>query len=114
MAGGAISVAAEIAFNIIPVFGSSAAFIGDTASEARAPDGEALVWKGSRPERGLYRRLYLRGDRIVGAALVGSCRDAGLLRRLIETGASTSGRTLADVLSGSGWGVVKGRCLPRL
>ncbi|MFA4965036.1 MAG: FAD/NAD(P)-binding oxidoreductase [Thermoleophilia bacterium] len=114
MAGGAISCEAEIAFNIIPVFGSSAAFIGDTASAAQAPDGEALVWKGSRPERGLYRRFYLRGGRIVGAALVGSCRDAGLVRRLIETGASTSGRALADVLAGSGWGAVKGRCLPRL
>ena len=55
MAGGRASVEGEIAFNILPVFGSSAAFIGQTADGARTPDTEVVVWRGSRPDRGVYR-----------------------------------------------------------
>jgi len=114
MAGGTASVEGQIAFNALPVFGSSAAFVGETADGARPPDTEVVVWRGSRPERGLYRRLYLRGDRIVGAVVIGACRDAGLLRRLVETGAGLSPSAQTEVLAGCGWGALKGRRLPRL
>lgn len=114
MAGGAASIEGQIAFNALPVFSSSAAFIGETAEGSHAPDTEAVVWRGSRPEAGLYRRLYVRGDRIVGAAVIGACRDAGLLRRLVETGAGLSPSAQTEVLAGCGWGALKGRCLPRL
>jgi NADPH-dependent 2,4-dienoyl-CoA reductase/sulfur reductase-like enzyme len=114
MAGGTASIEGQIAFNALPVFGSSAAFIGETADGPRTPDTESVVWRGSRPERGLYRRLYLRGDRIVGAVVIGACRDAGLLRRLVETGAGLSPSAQTEVLAGCGWGALKGQCLPRL
>jgi NADPH-dependent 2,4-dienoyl-CoA reductase/sulfur reductase-like enzyme len=112
MAGADAMVAGEVALNIVPVFGTSAAFIGATAG---APsEAQAVVWRGSRPGQGLYRRLLLHDDRVVGAALVGACRDAGLLRHLVETGARLRGRSLADAVAGVGWGAVKGRSLPRL
>jgi nitrite reductase (NADH) large subunit len=114
MAGGTASVERQIAFNVLPVFRSSAAFVGETAEGTRTPDTEVVVWRGSRPERGLYRRLYLRGDRIVGAVVIGACRDAGLLRCLVETGAGLSSSAQTEVLAGCGWGALKGRCLPRL
>jgi NAD(P)H-nitrite reductase large subunit len=78
------------------------------------PDTEFVVWRGSRPDRELYRGLYLRGERIVGAVVAGACRDVGLLRHLIATGASLSPRAQTEVLAGCGWGALKGRCLPRL
>ncbi len=114
MAGGKASVEGEIAFNTLPVFGSSVAFIGETTGGARTPNTELVVWRGSRPDRGVYRGLYLRGERIVGAVVAGACRDVGLLRHLIATGAGLSPRAQTEVLAGCGWGALKGRCLPRL
>ena len=114
MAGGTTSIESEVAFNIVPIFGTSAAFIGETAEATSTEGTESIVWHGSRAADGLYRRLYLRGDRVVGASLIGHCRDAGLLKHLVETGEPVTKPVVSGLLAGRGWGAAKGLRLPRL
>ena len=114
MAGGMTSIESEVACNIVPIFGTSAAFIGETAEATSTEGTESIVWHGSRAADGLYRRLYLRGDRVVGASLIGRCRDAGLLKHLVETGEPVTKPVVSGLLAGRGWGAAKGLRLPRL
>jgi NAD(P)H-nitrite reductase large subunit len=106
-------VEAEIAFNVLPVFGVPATFIGATAGST--PGGaEVVAWGGNDAARGVYRRLVVRDGKLTAAAMVGPWRDAGLLRHVIETGMEVDRELTAALVAGSGWGKVKGHLLPRL
>lgn len=88
MAGGDAKLEGEIAANVLPVLGRRVSFLGCTTAEARAPLGpgveEVLV---GRPGEDGYRRLWFHDGRLVGAVVVGPCRELGVLRHAIETGA---------------------------
>ncbi|MFQ6090220.1 MAG: NAD(P)/FAD-dependent oxidoreductase, partial [Candidatus Bipolaricaulia bacterium] len=44
-----------------------------------------------RPRKEIYKRLVLKGDRVVGFVLVGDVENAGIIRSLIAKGASVEG-----------------------
>ena len=52
-----------------------------------------------RPRKEIYKRLVLKGDRVVGFVLVGDVENAGIIRSLIAKGVSVAGlkeRLLSD------------------
>lgn len=54
-----------------------------SGGEVAPPDADAVTFRAGES----YRRLWWRGDRLVGAVLYGDTREAGLFQRLIATGA---------------------------
>jgi nitrite reductase (NADH) large subunit len=87
---------------------SAGEFLGDATTEA-------IAFRD--PSRGVHKRLVLRGDRLVGVAMVGDARDAGwyfdLLRRGTDVAALRDGLVFGPAgiaqnspppLVGGGWG----------
>ncbi len=83
MAGGEIAFAGSVPENITTLCGAPVAFIGITKS--REGDGLREVTYLDEP-RGVYRKLLLRGDALVGAVLLRDIQDAGVLRSAIVSG----------------------------
>jgi len=61
---------------------SAGEFLGDATTEA-------MVFRDL--SRGVHKRLVLRGDRLVGVAMVGDARDAGWYFDLLRRGADVAG-----------------------
>jgi NAD(P)H-nitrite reductase large subunit len=65
----------------------------DIASFGAWDDGEAEVMTGLRPDRPAYRKLVWRGDRLIGAIILGpssdiwTTNDIGMLKGLVQSGA---------------------------
>lgn len=94
LAGHEVTTPGSVAENVTTLFGLPVASIGVT----RAGKDEALrelVWQSS--SQGQYRKLFLRGDRLVGAVLLGDISGAGVLRSVIAGGPSL-GRSPEDLL----------------
>jgi NAD(P)H-nitrite reductase large subunit len=83
MAGGDIAFAGSVSENITTLFGAAVASIGITKS--REGDGLREVTYLDEP-RGVYRKLLLRGDALVGAVLLRDIEDAGVVRSAIVAG----------------------------
>jgi NAD(P)H-nitrite reductase large subunit len=83
MAGGELAFAGSVAENITTLFGVPVASIGITKS--RKGDGLREVTYLDEP-RGLYRKLLLRDDALVGAVLLRDIEGAGVLRSAIVSG----------------------------
>jgi len=83
MAGVEVAFAGSVAENITTLFGAPMASIGITRS--REGDGLREVTYIDEP-RGVYRKLVLRGDALVGAVLLRDVADAGVLRSAIVAG----------------------------
>lgn len=75
----------SLKMNVMDTLGIAVAAIGLT----EAPDAEARVLARSRD--GVYRKLVISRDRIVGAVLVGDVSEAGPIAMLIRRGLTLSG-----------------------
>jgi NAD(P)H-nitrite reductase large subunit len=83
MAGDELASAGSLAENITTLFGLSVASIG--INRRREGDGlREVVYLDER--RGVYRKLLLRGDVVVGATLLRDVVDTGVLRGAIIAG----------------------------
>jgi len=83
MAGETLAFPGSVAENITTLFGVQVAAIGITRS--REGDGLREVIYLDEP-RGVYRRLLLRGEVMVGATLLRDVADVGVLRGAIVAG----------------------------
>jgi nitrite reductase (NADH) large subunit len=72
--------AGALKMNVMETLGLPVASIG----MAEAPDAEARVVVRARD--GVYRKLVIAGDRLVGAVLVGDVSEAGAIAMLIRQG----------------------------
>ena len=78
--GGSCPTLGTLKMNVMAVLGVAVASMG----MIEAPDGEGEVLVSSRD--GIYRKLVISRDRIVGAVLVGDVSEAGLIASLIRRG----------------------------
>ncbi len=83
MAGEAVAFPGSVAENITTLFGVQVAALGITRS--REGDGLREVTYLDE-QRGVYRRLLLRGEVMVGATLLRDVADVGVLRGAIAAG----------------------------
>ena len=98
MAGAEVAFPGSVAENITTLFGVPVASIGIT--KIREGDTELRAVTHLDEARGVYRRLLLRGDVMVGAVLLRDIEDAGVLRSVIVSGADL-GRPEKEVVAGS-------------
>ena len=72
MAGKSHKLAGEVAYNVLPVFEHTAAFL------ERRDDGddqtEVLTYMNQR--KSIYRKILIKNNRIVGAVMLGAYQDA--------------------------------------
>jgi NAD(P)H-nitrite reductase large subunit len=83
MAGDEVASAGSVAENITTLFGVSVASVG--INRKRAGDGLREVVHLDEGH-GVYRRLLLRDDVLVGATLLRACDDVGVLRGAVAAG----------------------------
>ena len=87
MAGKPVTYRGSLLMNIVDVCHL------DIASFGAWDDGEAEVMTGVRPDRPAYRKLVWRGDRLIGAIILGpssdiwTTNDIGMLKGLVQSGA---------------------------
>lgn len=80
MAGTPLKLAGEVAYNVMPVFDCTAAFM------ERRDDGdeETEVFQYIDEHRSVYRKILVKKDRVVGAVMLGSYKDAGVMLHLLK------------------------------
>ncbi len=79
MAGQAAVLPPQVGYNIAPIFGRTAAFMG----EGRATSPAVETVKSHNERKGVYRKFVLKDNRIIGAILLDSVRDVGTILNLI-------------------------------
>ena len=84
MAGAEVSFAGSVAENITTVLGLPVASVG--VARPGGEDGDVREVTGRDDERGVYRKLILRGERLIGALLLRDIGDVGVLRSAIVRG----------------------------
>ena len=85
MAGAEQSFDGSVAMNSIQVCGLPTISVGLTD-----PDKAEEILEYNSPDSHAYRRLFLRGDRIIGAVFVGDIDRAGIITGLIREGIDVS------------------------
>jgi nitrite reductase (NADH) large subunit len=83
------SLATSLKVSGLPVFSAGAVDVPDGA--------EAVTW--SDPAAGLYRKLVIDGDRLIGAVFVGDVAEQGWCKALIRSGEPVAGH-LDDLMFG--------------
>jgi nitrite reductase (NADH) large subunit len=83
----------------LKVMGVELASMGET--KPSLPDDEVVVYR--EPSRGVYKKLIIRENKLVGAILLGETDMAGVLMQMFMSGAAVSSRR-ADLLFGSSTG----------
>jgi len=80
MAGTPLKLAGEVAYNVMPVFGCTAAFM------ERQDDGddETEAYQHIDEHRSVYRKILVKKDRVVGAVMLGAYEDAGVMLHLLK------------------------------
>ncbi len=80
MAGTPLKLAGEVAYNVMPVFDCTAAFM------ERRDDGdeETEVYQHIDEYRLVYRKILVKKDRVVGAVMLGAYKDAGVMLHLLK------------------------------
>lgn len=102
MAGKSRRLAGEVAYNVLPVFNATAAFL------ERRDDGDdrtkVLTYMNVR--KSVYRKILIQNNRLVGAVMLGAARDAGVLLYLLRKRKNIS--HIKDALASGqmGWGEV--------
>jgi len=80
MVGGLVTYPGRLVGNITTLFGLPLAAIGSI----RATNGHSTEGiQFSVPQQKIYRKIFLSGNRIIGAILLGMVEDAGVIRNLI-------------------------------
>jgi NAD(P)H-nitrite reductase large subunit len=91
MAGRATPYRGSISMTSVPVATKTCTLPVFSMGLIEPPDGNGYeVRVRHNPERGIYQKLVLRGDRLVGALLVGEAKRVGLVNDLIRTQASVA------------------------
>jgi NAD(P)H-nitrite reductase large subunit len=81
MAGRPVAYPGSLSRNVMRVFD----LVVLTVGFANPPDDGAFrILTGGGPDRGAYRRLVLKDDRLVGAVMINRIEQGGVLRALIE------------------------------
>lgn len=80
MAGNPLKLAGEVAYNVMPVFDCTAAFM------ERQDDGddETDAYQYIDEHRSIYRKILIKKDRVVGATMLGAYKDAGVMLHLLK------------------------------
>ncbi len=84
------SLATSLKVSGLPVFSAGAVDVPDGA--------EAVTW--SDPTAGLYRKLVIDGDRLIGAVFVGDVAEQGWCKALIRTGDTITSDDRDDLMFG--------------
>jgi NAD(P)H-nitrite reductase large subunit len=91
MAGRATPYRGSISMTSVPVVTKHRTLPVFSMGLIEPPDGDGYeVRVRHNPERGIYQKLVLRGDRLVGALLVGEAHSVGLVNDLIRMQASVA------------------------
>jgi nitrite reductase (NADH) large subunit len=91
MAGRATPYRGSISMTSVPVATKNRTLPVFSMGLIEPPDGNGYKARvRHNPERGIYQKLVLRGDRLVGALLVGEADSVGLVNDLIRTQASAA------------------------
>lgn len=88
MAGEEIRYEGNLKMNISTIYGITITAVGDVRSEI--PDTEIINYR----DREVYRKIFIRDNRIIGLILIGRYEDVGVLVNLIRSRVSL-GRFLA-------------------
>ena len=80
MVGRGQKLAGEVSYNVMPVFDCTAAFL------ERRDDGddETEVFLHKDVRKGVYRKILVKKNRIVGAVMLGAFQDAGVALYLLK------------------------------
>lgn len=84
LAGREVAFEGSFPENVTTVFGLPVASLGLTRVSRADPDLREVVHL--KEDRNLYRKLVFKGERLVGALLVGDIEDAGVVRSVIAEG----------------------------
>ena len=91
MAGAELSFAGSMAENITTLCGLPVAAVGVTRPDGDDPGLREVTYRDD--ERGVYRKLLLRDDRLIGAVLLRDIGDVGVIRGAIVGGRAPGGST---------------------
>jgi NAD(P)H-nitrite reductase large subunit len=80
MAGKKYNLAGEVAYNVLPVFDCTAAFL----ERRDAGDDQTQVLTYINKRKSIYRKILIKNNRIVGAVMLGACQDAGVVLYLLR------------------------------
>ena len=95
MAGKEAAYQGSMGMNSVQFFDLPVISAGRAGLRERDFDEEIVI----RPRKDVYKRLVLKGDRLIGFVLVGDIENAGIIRSLIAKGVSVTGlkeRLLSD------------------
>lgn len=81
MAGGEETFQGSVPENVTHLFGLDVAAIGVT--KVRDIDKASEEMRLVNLEKKLYRKMLVRGNRLIGAILLGDIRDIGVVRNII-------------------------------
>jgi NAD(P)H-nitrite reductase large subunit len=74
MAGKKYNLTGEVAYNMLPVFDCTAAFL----ERRDAGDDQTQVLTYINKRKSIYRKILVKNNRLVGAVMLGACQDAGV------------------------------------
>ena len=80
MAGKAHKLAGEVAYNVLPVFNCTAAFL----ERRDGGDKQTEVLTYLNESKSIYRKILIKKNRIVGAVMLGAYKDAGVVLNLLR------------------------------
>lgn len=86
MAGQRAELPGEIGYNVLPIFNRTVAFLGET----KANSSTVEMLKYSDDKKGIYRKFLLKENKIIGAILLQSIQDVGIVLNLIIKGIDVS------------------------
>lgn len=95
LAGFPVTTPGSVAENVTTLFGLPVASIGITSS-GKMEGLRELTWHDEAHRR--YRKLFVRGERLVGAILLGDIADVGVIRRAV-VGEAELGRSPEELLA---------------
>lgn len=102
MVGHEVKVTGEFGYNILPIFNRTVAFMGETRTNSLAVE----ILKYYNEKRGIYRKVLLEGNRIVGAILLGAFQDVGIIQNLITKRIDVSHRKNELASNPVSWGMI--------
>jgi NAD(P)H-nitrite reductase large subunit len=102
MAGQRAELAGEIAYNVLPIFNRTVAFLGET----KATSSAAEMLQYSDEKKVVYRKFLLKENRIIGAVLLQSFQDAGIVLNLMVKGIDVSHRKNDLAMNPISWGKI--------
>ena len=102
MAGQRVELPGEIAYNVLPIFNRTVAFLGETKANSSAVE----ILKYSDDRKSVYRKFLLKENRIIGAILLQSFQDVGIVLNLMVKGTDVSHRRHELATNPISWGKI--------